>query len=317
MSPTLCNIALNGFENFIRDHKSMKNQPKRTKIHLVRYADDFIITGRSKEHLEETVKGICEEFLKPRGLQLKKAKTSVCSIHKGFSFLGFEIRRYAWNPKKNRRTKKVVQKTLLIIKPKSEKVKDLLVKVRAIIQPQRPIERIIQDLNPLLRGWSEYYRISFQGQEVFWKISHWLYTKMWAWARKKHSRQKAQWIFNKYVWEKDGTKWNFGTDKKQTIFNIGAVSNIKMMPMKEGLNPYLKENTKYFEERKRERTKAKFRNAIYRKYKYQCIHCGQSLNGQEPVELHHIIPERKGGKYTLENIIPLHQICHQHYTYQI
>lgn len=317
MSPTLSNIALNGFEKFIRNHKSMKNQPKRTKIHLIRYADDFIVTGRSREFLEDTVREICEEFLEPRGLKLKEAKTSVVSIHTGFKFLGFEIRRYPWNPQKNKRVKKVTQKSLLIIRPGSKEMKVLRTKIRTLIQPQRPMLKIIQDINPLLRGWSEYYRISFHGQEVFWKISHWLYKTMWSWARKKHSKRKAQWIFERYIWEKKGTKWNFGVDSKQTIFNIGSVSNLKLVPMKEGLNPYELENTAYFEKRKQERIRAKFRNAIYRKHKHKCPHCGQSLYGEEPVELHHVVPERKGGKYTMDNIVPLHQICHQHYTHQV
>jgi len=317
MSPTLSNIALNGFESFLKNHQKLKNQPKRSKIHLVRFADDFIITGMDREILATTVKEICKEFLKPRGLTLKESKTGVISIHTGFTFLGFEIRRYQWNPKKNKRVSKVTQKSLLIIRPKADKVKALKNKVRTLIKPEKPIAKLVQELNPLLRGWSEYYRISFQGQEAFWKISHWLYGKMWSWARKKHSKRKAQWIFDKYVWAKEGTKWNFGTNERQTIFNIGSVTNIKLIPMKEGLNPYLIENQTYFENRRKERIKAKFRNAIYKKYKNECPHCGQSLYGEEQVELHHIVPERKGGKYTLENIVPLHRICHQHYTYQI
>jgi 5-methylcytosine-specific restriction endonuclease McrA len=39
------------------------------------------------------------------------------------------------------------------------------------------------------------------------------------------------------------------------------------------------------------------------------------LHGDEPVELHHIIPEKDGGKWSLQNIIPLHQLCHQNITH--
>lgn len=42
-----------------------------------------------------------------------------------------------------------------------------------------------------------------------------------------------------------------------------------------------------------------------------CPICGESLHNGEPVELHHIIPHKSKGKYSTENILPLHQICHQ------
>lgn len=55
----------------------------------------------------------------------------------------------------------------------------------------------------------------------------------------------------------------------------------------------------------------KFRKAVYIKSKYICAECGGALWGKEPIELHHIIPKQDGGQYTLDNIIPMHRICHQ------
>ena len=56
---------------------------------------------------------------------------------------------------------------------------------------------------------------------------------------------------------------------------------------------------------------AKFRATMYKIYKQQCPYCGESLHNGEIVELHHIIPAKSKGKYSIENIVPLHQTCHQ------
>lgn len=56
-------------------------------------ADDFIITGRSKEALEE-IKPLVVDFLQERGLTLSEEKTKITHIDDGFDFLGYNIRKY-------------------------------------------------------------------------------------------------------------------------------------------------------------------------------------------------------------------------------
>src|ERR1039458_4183555 len=65
-----------------------------SKVHLVRYADDFIITGRSQSQLVNEVLPLVEKFLRERGLELSAEKTHVTHIQKGFDFLGQNIRKY-------------------------------------------------------------------------------------------------------------------------------------------------------------------------------------------------------------------------------
>lgn len=91
MSPTLCNVALNGIENL------MKEQIPKIKgisqgVHVIRYADDMIITGRSQEIVLKC-RTILAEFLANRGLELNSKKTLVTHIREGFDFQGFNIRR--------------------------------------------------------------------------------------------------------------------------------------------------------------------------------------------------------------------------------
>jgi RNA-directed DNA polymerase len=63
------------------------NRPIPTGIHIVRYADDFIVTGKSKRQLERVKKSI-NEFLAPRGLRISEEKKFIRHISEGFDFLG-------------------------------------------------------------------------------------------------------------------------------------------------------------------------------------------------------------------------------------
>ena len=86
--PTLANMVLDGMQVITSTFK------RQDKIHFVRYTDDFIITGSSKEILAELVQPLVEEFLKERGLSLSAEKTKISHINDGFDFLGFNIRKY-------------------------------------------------------------------------------------------------------------------------------------------------------------------------------------------------------------------------------
>ncbi len=90
---------------------------------------------------------------------------------------------------------------------------------------------------------------------------------------------------------------------------------VKMTILKLNRNPYKKEDAEYFSQRREKLIQAKFRAAVYRLHKQACPICGESLHNGEQVDLHHINPQKSGGKYSLENILPLHQICHQQVTF--
>lgn len=89
-----------------------------------------------------------------------------------------------------------------------------------------------------------------------------------------------------------------------------------MSPLKLDRNPYIKEDIEYFLKRRKDLILAKFRAAIYKKFNHQCAQCGESLYNGEFVELHHIIPQKLNGKYSMKNIQPVHRICHQQITHR-
>jgi len=96
---------------------------------------------------------------------------------------------------------------------------------------------------------------------------------------------------------------------------LGEIPIIKLTPLKHTKNPYIKEDQVYFEERRKNLIDAKFRATMYRLFEHRCPLCQESLHNGELVELHHIVPQKSGGKYNIENILPLHQICHQQITH--
>jgi hypothetical protein len=82
---------------------------------LARYADDFIITGSSKELLEQQVRPLVEQFMSERGLLLSPDKTVIIRIEDGFDFLGQNVRKYCWAEFQG--------KTKLLIRPAVKSVK--------------------------------------------------------------------------------------------------------------------------------------------------------------------------------------------------
>jgi RNA-directed DNA polymerase len=118
--------------------KYPKAQRTRWKMNMVRYADDFVITGNSKEWLEQKVKPEVVEFLAERGLVLSPEKTKITHIKDGFDFLKWNIRKYNGN---------------LLMKPSKANVKAHLGKIREVIKANKTAKQanLIGLLNPILR----------------------------------------------------------------------------------------------------------------------------------------------------------------------
>jgi len=120
ISPTLANTALDGLEAAIK-----RVVRREEKVHLVRYADDFIVTGATREILESRVKPVIINFMKERGLELSPEKTKITHIDEGFDFLGFNARKYGGK---------------LLIKPAKKGIKSFLDDIRGTVQSMRAVK---------------------------------------------------------------------------------------------------------------------------------------------------------------------------------
>jgi RNA-directed DNA polymerase len=181
ISPILCNMALDGLEDLVVPASRSRG---RSKLHVIRYADDFIITGKSPAILEHDVRPQVEQFLAQRGLQLSTEKTRISHIGQGFNFLGFHYRKY---------------RGTLLVQPQDGKTGELLEKVRGVLAKYRgiPFHALLAKLNAVIRGWAYAYRhvvakerLSYVDNRIYPLVKKWLQkehrSKTWAWIRKRY-----------------------------------------------------------------------------------------------------------------------------------
>lgn len=250
ISPVLANMTLDGLEAVISEHFGKKDSKKRKQsgVHLIRYADDFIITGKSKETLEYIVKPMIENFLRPRGLTLSTEKTIVTHVEKGFDFLGQTVR--------ETKTGKIV------IKPSKKSIQRLLNRTKDVIRKNRATKQIdlINMLNPQIRGWANYHR-HVCSRKTYEKIDHEIFKKLWSWAKRRHPNKGLKWIKEKYFKTKQSRRWCFGVDVKingqskwQELFQATTISVRRHIKIRGTANPFDKSWYPYFKERKKRTT---------------------------------------------------------------
>ncbi len=205
ISPTLMLLTLAGLEQLV---KSIARKTGN-KINFIGYADDFVITGTSKEVLTNEIKPQLIHFLQERGLTLSEEKTHITHINDGFDFLGFNVRKY--NGK-------------LLIKPSKSNVLSFLRNMRELIRKHLtiPVNDLIKIINPKLRGWANYYRHCV-AKQVFGYVGHQIFLMLWRWAIRRHPNKSRHWIARKYFLNRKG-QWQFHGWQK--IANMDCLFNL-------------------------------------------------------------------------------------------
>lgn len=317
LSPTLANRALDGLEKALTD---------KTGSFLVRYADDFVITGKSVEQLEKAMDTVAD-FLKPRGLKVNVEKTKITRIEKGFDFLGFHFREY---PDETRA--KGEKKGIFLIKPTKNNVQKICRKISEIVKkyPSAEAGTIIKHLNPVMRGWAEYYR-TVSSRDAFRKVSNHTFRSLQRWVYRKHGRSKKRGNLAKYfktvATKKTINNWVFSgvNERKQpiTLFQIGNTNFKKhtMINLEKFKNPFLIDDAGYFIKRSKSLV---LNSVIFDKRKKQvimsqqgrCAMCETPFEHEDRIELHHIKPFKERGSNKLSNMQALHAECHKQLTFQ-
>lgn len=240
ISPILANLTLNGLAEMLEKKYSsttsgrVSRHKNKHRIHSVVYADDFIITANNEEILHQ-IKYDIEEFLLVRGLELSESKTLITSIHNGFDFLGWNIRKF--NAK-------------LIISPSKKSVNRVCNKIRETIRKHlmSKQEDLIKHLNPIIRGWCNYHRSSC-AKESFQHIDMYVFKCLWNWTKRRHANKSKHWRKGKYFVREGSRDWIFRIDNIKLIF----ASDIKIKRHKLirfEANPYLKEYDEYYSKRR-------------------------------------------------------------------
>jgi RNA-directed DNA polymerase len=316
ISPLLANIALDGLEEYLNQFKKKVpywcNERNKTRYHtfprygFVRYADDFIITAPAKEDLT-AIKPILEAWLALRGLQLNQEKTRIVHIDDGFDFLGFNVRRY---------------KGILLIKPQVDKIRTKLQEIREWLKthPGTTQEQVIKYLNPVIRGWGNYYRYVVS-KEAFSYFDWMVCQSLKRWAFKRHPKKSKQWVIKKYF-PTDGFTFSVGIEDrrgKPTTVSLVRLTKIEIerhIKVKGTSSPDNPELVKYWKDRATRDGKSYWAKdgrkvRIAQNQDWRCPICGEYLFNGEATEVHHIIPVNEGGTDELKNLAHIHKSCHK------
>ena len=238
ISPLLANLTLDGLEQAIRS----RIKPRRDQVNFIRYADDFIVTARTKETLEQIVKPAVVAFLASRGLELSEQKTTITHIKTGFNFLGQNVRKY--NNK-------------LLIKPAKDGTKALLQKTHECIKGMvgQTAGTLIRKLNPIVQGWANYHRHVCAGQ-TFRTVDRIIQTQLLRWARRTHPNKTVGWLKRRHFSAAANGAFSARSKNREgqsTVVALRRMIHTKIerhIKVRGEANPYDPRYAEYFERRR-------------------------------------------------------------------
>lgn len=321
LSPVLANMALDGLEELLGVFYGSitldknRNRARQEQVHLVRYADDFIITGKNKEVLEQEVKPLIREFLAERGLRLSEEKTRITHISEGFDILGQHVRKYHIGTAKEK----------LLITPAKKNAKAFLAEIRDVVRALKSTtqETLIRLLNPKITGWANYHR-HVVASKAFAAVDHQIWKALWRWARRRHPQKGKRWIVDRYFHQEGNRHWVFECDVQQadgsTIhLRLKKATDVKIqrhVKILGAANPFDASYEEYFE--KRDATKMANRLnsrrqllTIWQRQAGRCSICGERITTETRWDLHHIVRKVDGGSDNSGNLCLLHPACHR------
>jgi RNA-directed DNA polymerase len=244
-------------------------------------------------------------------LELNKEKTNIIHVKDGVNFLGFHIRQF---------------KGSCYTLPQKEKVLSFLAGIREWLDANvsaKP-EAVIYTLNPLLRGWGNYYRHGVS-KKMFNYVDHHVFVALWKWARRRHPKKGKRWIADKYFMPTHGRRWTFNTTvedrhgqkKTITLMWLADISIERHIKVKGTASPDDPQLQTYWANRQTRYGKTYWDRSSKLRYvaenqNWQCSVCDTHLFNGEELQIHHKVSVKDGGTNRAENLIHLHKTCHQH-----
>ena len=324
ISPLLANIALHGLESRIKQFAESlpgNKRENRWSLSLIRYADDFVVLHKDL-NIVLRCQQIINDWLKCMGLELKPSKTRIShTLNKhegnvGFDFLGYTIRQFkVGNYRVDNDTQGRPLGFTTIIKPSNKSTLRHLEEVGRIIDSHKnaPQEALISRLNPVIRGWSNYYSTAVS-KTTFSKLGYLTYQKLRAWALRRCTNSNKHEIANKYWRTVGNDNWCFSAHEGMKLAkhcDTPIVRHIKVI----GENSPYDGNWVYWSTRMGKHPEITKRMAsLLKKQKGRCTHCGLFFRVDDLIEIDHIQPKTKGGKDKWDNLQALHRHCHDEKT---
>ena len=319
ISPLLANVALHGLETMIvgrfsrRMSRTRDPNVRRIQPMVIRYADDFVVIDEDLTVIK-MAKEVIADWLKDLGLELKPSKTRLTHTLEeyegpvGFDFLGFHIRQYTVGRHQATHTRWKILEHKTIIKPSKAAVKRHIDALGAIVTRHKPAPQgsLIRHLNPVIRGWANYYSTQCS-KEVFNTIGHHLTRRLLAWAFSRHSKKSKHWVVQKY--------WHNGWNFSDGITTLHKHSDTPIVRHLKVTGSPFNGDWVYWTTRMGRHPEVPTRIAILlKRQKGKCLYCNLYFKSSDLMEQDHITPTRLGGPNTVENRQLLHRHCHDQKT---
>jgi len=249
-SPLLANIALSVIEERYARHvwprrtPTIETDPERTKARAlanrnndrradvdrgrpifvpIRYADDFIVLvgvpygpeayERARAAAHEEKAALARLLKESLNVELADAKTHVTPVTSPMRFLGHHVRvqrhpRWGWVSK------------AVIPKDRSQRFRALIRAHFRVGHNQTLKDRLVA-LNPILRGWSTFYRHAWGAKLVFYALDSYIWRSVRRWLRKKHARIGRRQLVARYGWRKPGKRTVIWQEAGTFAFELG------------------------------------------------------------------------------------------------
>jgi RNA-directed DNA polymerase len=188
LSPLLANIALSALDDHFGQQweelmgtdtqRSRRRREGQGNWRLIRYADDWVVMVFGSRANAEALRPQAEQVLATIGLRLSEEKTKVVNLDEGFDFLGFHIQR---------RQKRGTPKRVVYTQPSKKAISRVKERVRDLTQraSNRTDQALIQALNLVLRGWTNYFRHGVS-KDVFDALQWFTNQRICRWIRHRH-----------------------------------------------------------------------------------------------------------------------------------
>jgi group II intron reverse transcriptase/maturase len=176
VSPLLSNILLTPFDREMR----------RKGYLLTRYSDDWVVTCRTRAEARAAL-AAAARILEKLGVTLHTTKTRIVHIRHGFEFLGYKIKRGSrplrlapWKIRSG------VRSGALYAYPRQKSLDHFKDQIRKRTRRKAPLrtDALIQELNPVIRGWGNYY-CRAHVRKLFNQLDRWIVRRLWSHRHKR------------------------------------------------------------------------------------------------------------------------------------
>lgn len=273
LSPILGNLVLDGLQEYLYQELYGDGERDYANGNLIRFADDFIITARSRSYAEK-MRGIVERFLFVRGLALSEEKSYIVSVTDGFTFLSRDYR---------------MINGIFTAKPSALAVSSFENGLQDLILPFRGSqEALIKKINRKLSGWGNYHRVT-DAHDAFRRIDAVVQSLLVRHARNLHPLRQWGHIQAKY-WFKDAEGeyiYALPNNRAIQVLKLSRAVITTHQPVKTNFNPYLDQDYYARLVRRREISKisgAKLRG-IWNRQDGKCFYCGKPMLPDHEVSL--------------------------------